>query len=659
MNPDFEKTPTGTQDGLNILLVFVLLVSAAVHVGLMLSFSNCAFAPLPAQVKSDRKWTKELPIMQMQKLTEDPLAQIVKAEGRPAAAPDKEKQEDRVERLAGPAESAITPDMPTAAVAAPPSADEVPKPAPVNAVEWQPRQEILEITNPVVPDDQATLARVEIPKVERVTHASDITPAYDLLPASGAAAVVASAPTAGLTDGPVSVAPAPPVVAPPVAEGGTRSSAFDLKAQPPALTVLSQDEERQRKREAAEAEAARREGKTLEQKRAEEAAKEQAKAVRPPPPPPALAQVDEQVVAQEKKAVRELRDETVAIGKPFEKNVSVGLGYWIDPSHPQFKYFRVRVASRLDDPLPIVSKDIVFMLDASGSIANDRLKSCRKAVEEALRRLNTGDRFNVVAFRDKFSYAFPETAWKEVTEENLKKASDWMSKLTAHGQTDVFRTLRSVLTMPRDPARPIVAFVATDGDATSGITRSSEIISKFSDLNDGLISIYMYGVKNTANAYLMDMITRCNRGAWSRHEGMRWNAAAGVPALSAKFERPVMSDISVLFTSSSRAETYPKLVTNLCEGEPIEIFGVCPADQKEVLFSMRGLNGPTVFENMFRMSFATAEKLDASLKTSWAQGRLYALVASYVQTRDKNLLRDLRLFADHYNVKIPYEKEIR
>ena len=360
-----------------------------------------------------------------------------------------------------------------------------------------------------------------------------------------------------------------------------------------------------------------------------------------------------------REAVRALRDDTTAQGRAFHENVSLGLGAWIDPANPGRKYFRIVVSSRAEKPLPVVSKDMVFLMDASGSIANDRLKACRKAVSTALRLLNTGDRFNVIAFRDKFSYAFPETAWMEVSQEAFEKADAWMARLTAHGQTDVFRTLRGVLAMPRDPSRPVVALVITDGEATSGMTRSAEIISKFSELNGGLISIFMYGVKGNANAYLMDMLTRCNRGTWARHEGLRWSAAAGIPALAMKFQRPVLADISVLFSASSRAETYPQLVSNLCEDEPIEIYGSCPADQKDLVFSLRGLNGAMVFENMFRLPFAKAEKMGPEVKTAWAQRRLYALIAAYTARPDARLLKDLRAFADAYQIQIPYEQEMR
>ena len=393
--------------------------------------------------------------------------------------------------------------------------------------------------------------------------------------------------------------------------------------------------------------------------RAEKLAEEAAKAAKPPPAPPAMARVDEAIVAQEKAAVRRLRDERATAGRPFDRNVIVRLGFWIDPQNPARKYFRVRVASNPLNPLPIVSKDIVFLLDASGSIGNDRLRSCRNAVLEALDRLNTGDRFNVVAFRDKFAYAFPDTAWREVDVDSVEQARSWLSKLKAHGNTDVFRTLRSVLTLPRDPARPIVAFVATDGDATSGMTRSAEIISRFSELNGGLVSIFMYGVKPEANAYLMDMLTRCNRGGWACHKGLRWLAAQGVPEMSKKFEKPVLTDVAVIFSASSRAETYPKLVTNLCEGEPIEIYGVCPADQKDLVFQMRGLNAVTAFESMFTLPFASAEKLDGEVRVAWATRRLYELIAEYTRKPSKQLLADIHSFAAAYGVAVPYEKEMK
>ena len=676
METDFEeKTSEDTRERSLMLLAVLFIVSAAAHIAFMLSVSDLAVAPILGNTSAEAFAATSLKQQQPKKMNVqtyegDPLAEVIREMPRPAPAPDQEKQTERVERLAGDLESALAPDMPQSPESARPSVDADLAPRTVDAATWQPRQDILTVPEPEVPDAREALPRVVIPKVPRVSDAADIVPAFDLIEsvdsvASAAVKSGASAPSLAppsAVDGGAaaqSSGPIPPRLAPRAPGGGLGAFASGGGIPAVAPAILSEAEEAQKRRDEAEAAEAKAKGKTVAQLRADKLAEEAAKAAKPPAPPPAMARVDEAIVEQEKAAVRKLRDEKTPVGRPFEGNVNVDLGYWIDPAHPKAKYFRVRVTSNPSAPLPIVSKDIVFMLDASGSIGNDRLKSCRNAVLEALDRLNTGDRFNVVAFRDKFSYAFPDTAWKDVDVNSVEQARKWLSVLKAHGNTDVFRTLRSVLTMPRDPARPIVAFVATDGDATSGMTRSAEIISRFSELNGGLVSIFMYGVKPEANAYLMDMLTRCNRGGWACHKGFRWLAAAGVPELSKKFEKPVLSDVSVIFSSSSRSETYPKLVTNLCEDEPIEIYGFCPSDQKEIVFQMRGLNAVTACESMFTLPFASAKKLDASLRTEWATRRLYAMVAAYTNKPDKKLLADIKSFAAAYGVRVPYESEMK
>ena len=221
----------------------------------------------------------------------------------------------------------------------------------------------------------------------------------------------------------------------------------------------------------------------------------------------------------------------------------------------------------------------------------------------------------------------------------------------------MFGTLRSVLAVPRSPARPLIALAVTDGEPTSGLTRSSEIISAFSELNDGLVSMYMYGVKEDANAYLMDMLTRQNRGEWSRHSGMRWRAASGIPAMAERFRDPMLSDISVAFAAASRVEAYPGRVPNLYAAAPVTIYGKCPADVKELVFAIRGLNGAQAMEDVFRLGFAAKAELGPELAKSWAQQRVYALAGRYARRPDAETMREMRNFAARFGVDVPEDGE--
>lgn len=169
------------------------------------------------------------------------------------------------------------------------------------------------------------------------------------------------------------------------------------------------------------------------------------------------SKVDELVVETEKKAVRQLVDAEDA--EELEKFVNVTMTTQVTEG---WRYFRVRIVPRA--ALPVVPKDVVILLDGSGSIGNDRLSSCRKAARRILRTCaNTGDRFNLVIFRDRFTYAFKR--WQECDAESYELADRWLARQASHGRTDVFSTISSVLTLPRDPKRPLIALVVTDGEA--------------------------------------------------------------------------------------------------------------------------------------------------------------------------------------------------
>ncbi len=325
-----------------------------------------------------------------------------------------------------------------------------------------------------------------------------------------------------------------------------------------------------------------------------------------------LATVDERVVEDEKAAVRDLLD--VRNAQDLEKFVSLAT---TSATAGEWTYFCVQMNPRMS--LPVVPKDVVILLDASGSIGSDRLKSCRAAARRILRSCtNTGDRFNLVAFRDRFSYAF--RSWQICSRVGFERADKWLDSLAAHGRTDVFSVIRSVLTLPRDPTRPLIALVVTDGDANAGISQTAQILSKFTALNDGLISVYMYGVKGGANRELIDVLTRGNRGESYIFDGYRWNAGSSIEGLCERFRDPVLSDMRVVFATSSHAEAYPRRLRNFYRGGIVDIVGRVPKGTTEVSFSLKGLNGAKSYEGFFRLDLSAAA-FDGELPTRWKTER--------------------------------------
>jgi len=319
--------------------------------------------------------------------------------------------------------------------------------------------------------------------------------------------------------------------------------------------------------------------------------------------------VDAQVVAEEKKAVRTLVEQEKAEELPKFVNLVMTAS-----EKDGWRYFKVRVVPRTS--LQVIPKDVVLVIDGSGSIGKDRFGRCRRIAQRIMRTaMNSGDRFNLVVFRNAFSYAF--RSWRDCDAASLAAGDAWLNRQSAHGRTDVFSTISSVLTLPRDPKRPLVALVVTDGDANYGVSDTAEILSKFTALNDGLVSVYMYGVKSSANRELIDVLTHGNRGESFIFEGWRWEAGTGMEELSERFRDPVLSDLRIVFATGTPAESYPRLLRNLYRGETLSFVGRVPARTQGVAFSLKGINGAEAYEGFFKLPFATAAN-DPEIVAEWS-----------------------------------------
>lgn len=324
-------------------------------------------------------------------------------------------------------------------------------------------------------------------------------------------------------------------------------------------------------------------------------------------------EVDRKFVEAEKDAVKDLLLSTAA--EDMASRVKMDVKSQV---HGQWIYFKLSISDIGE--LSVVPKDFVLLIDASGSIGSERMRSLRKSAKDLLRSaMNSHDRFNIVAFRDRYSYAFK--SWQRLDIRSLAAADDFIGSLAAFGRTDVFSTIESVLTLPRNPSRPLIALVVTDAEPNIGVRQTAKIISKFSALNEGLVSVYMYGVKNDANRELINVLTKANRGESLVYVGARKTAGKGIAQLSERFRDPVLSDITHKFSAGTLVESYPKRLKNLYRDSPVELYARTPLQTKEIYFQIKALNGDKPYEALFKVSFRADMACDEMLKEAFETER--------------------------------------
>jgi Ca-activated chloride channel family protein len=165
-------------------------------------------------------------------------------------------------------------------------------------------------------------------------------------------------------------------------------------------------------------------------------------------------------------------------------------------------FFLLLAAPNVDvDPDQVLAKDVIFVLDVSGSMEGEKLEQAKNAALYILEHLNPQDRFNVIAFstglRAYGNELEPASRWEN--------AADFVDRLEAMGGTDINRALLEALDMA-DLERPTTLIFLTDGLATEGVYETGAILSNVEEAAGRNVRLFSFGVGDDVDTDLLDSL---------------------------------------------------------------------------------------------------------------------------------------------------------
>ncbi len=318
-------------------------------------------------------------------------------------------------------------------------------------------------------------------------------------------------------------------------------------------------------------------------------------------------------------------------------------------------YFSLLVAPKVEIPKEYqIPRDVVLVLDTSGSMRGVKMEQAKKALKYCLSNLSKKDRFAMMNFATTVNpYREKLTA---VDAEQIAAARKWVDNLEATGGTAIDDALKSALDYrSKDEGRSFNIVFFTDGEPTIGETKPDKILKNFAARNTANTRVFTFGVGDDVNATFLDTLAEQTR-AVSTYVRPAEDIEAKVSGLYAKISNPVLTNLKLSATNDIHFnEVYPAQLPDLFHGQQLIVFGRYTGHGASAI-KLTGQVGMETKEFVYELKFP--QKTDDKhefVEHLWARRKVgFMLDQIRAHGENKELVSEIVALAKKYGITTPY-----
>ncbi|OGO12795.1 MAG: hypothetical protein A2030_11155 [Chloroflexi bacterium RBG_19FT_COMBO_50_10] len=315
-------------------------------------------------------------------------------------------------------------------------------------------------------------------------------------------------------------------------------------------------------------------------------------------------------------------------------------------------FFLVLLAPRISTIDRVIPKDLLLVLDRSGSMDGEKFQQAQQATRFILENLNQGDRFSLITFSTGIQmYASGLRPASEAAE-----AREWLDGLRAEGSTDINRALLEAAAMV-DPERSTYLIFLTDGLPTEGVTDSSSILSNFAGNAPGNLRLFSFGVGYDVDTILLDTLSQDHHGR-STYVQPGMNLDEILSSFYTGISTPVLTNLELSFGGVSTYDLYPYPLPDLFAGSQVILLGRYREGGETDVTLTGEVNGDrqtfTFFDQVFEEQ-SPANSLQASIPRLWATRKVgYLLNQIRLQGASQEIIDQIVRLSIRYGIVTPY-----
>jgi Ca-activated chloride channel family protein len=214
-------------------------------------------------------------------------------------------------------------------------------------------------------------------------------------------------------------------------------------------------------------------------------------------------------------------------------------------------------------------RDIVFLLDRSGSMEGSKIAAARRALAIALRSLEEGDRFDIIAFETTATRLGRDGGLLPFRQETLDRADRFLERIGARGGTEVLGPLVQALGGPREAGRLLIVMLITDGQ----VGNEPEVLAAAARHLAGA-RLFTVGIDTAVNEAFLRRLAALGRGACLLLAPSE-DLDVAIPRFAAGFGAPLVTDLAIEAAGIRPVpgSQVPPQVPDVFEGQPAVIMG--------------------------------------------------------------------------------------
>ncbi|HEX8567938.1 MAG TPA: TonB family protein [Pyrinomonadaceae bacterium] len=275
-------------------------------------------------------------------------------------------------------------------------------------------------------------------------------------------------------------------------------------------------------------------------------------------------------------------------------------------------------------------KEIVFVLDTSGSMSGFPIEKAKEAMRRALDGLHPFDTFNLITFAGETHVLFDKPVPASV--ENLRKAQELLEGTEGSGGTEMMTAIRAAFEPSGSNSHVRIVCFMTDGQ----VGNEAEIIAEVQKHRNA--RVFSFGIGESVNRFLLDKIAEEGRGE-AAYVSLTDDGSAAAKRFHERVRSPLLTDISIDWNGLPVDDVYPNRILDLFSAKPIILHGRFTKSASGTI-RLKGKRFGQDFVREIPVVFPENEAQHDVLATLWARTRIDDLMSQDWNGIQKGKARD-------------------